>query len=63
MSGITLEKIHEDIMNLKKDIEHIKMKIDEDFELADDVVKEIRDSRKRPKEEFISNEEMGKEFG
>ena len=63
MANITLEKIHEDITALKKDIEHIKMIVDEDFELADEVVEEIDESRKRPKKEFISNDEMGKEFG
>lgn len=44
-------------------MERIKTLIEEDFELADGVVKEIEESRKRPKEEFISHEEMRKEFG
>ena len=63
MSSITLEKIHEDLNGLKKEIEHMRTLIEEDFELSDDVVKEINESRKRPKEELISHEEMRKEFG
>lgn len=63
MGTITLDEIHKDLVKLKKDMEHIKRIIDEDFELNDDVVKDIRESRKRPKNEFISHEEMKKEFG
>ena len=62
MGTITLEQIHEDIMGLKKEIEHLKTLVEEDFELANDVVKEIEESRNRSKEDFISHEEMGKEF-
>lgn len=63
MGAITLDKIHEDLIKLKKDVDHIKMVIDEDFELSDEVVKDIEESRKRPKNQFISHEQMKKEFG
>jgi len=63
METIILQQIHEDLLNLKKEVSHIKILIEEDLELSDDVVREIKDSRKRPKEEFISHEEMRKEFG
>jgi len=55
---ITLEKIHEDIMELKRDLNKVKMIVSEDFELADDVVKEMQESRKRPKKDLISHEKM-----
>lgn len=35
----------------------------EDFLLFDKVIKDIENSRKRPKSGFISNESMRKEFG
>jgi len=63
METVTLKQINENILNLRKEVEHIKMIVEEDFELADDVVKEIGESRKRPEKEFISHEEMKKEFG
>ncbi len=37
--------------------------IDEDFKAADDVVSDVNASRKRAKSEFVSHEEMRKEFG
>lgn len=63
METITLEQIHEDIVDLKKEVERLKALIEEDLEPSDDVVKGIEESRKRPKEEFISHERMKKEFG
>ncbi len=59
----TLTQIHKDLIELKGEIRDIKMFIKEDFELSDEVTKEIEESRKRPKEDFISHEEMKKEFG
>ena len=63
MGNITLEKIHQDILELKNEIGEIKFLLEEDFELSDEVLKEIETSRKRPKKEFISHEDMKKEFG
>ena len=62
METITLDKVNKSILDLKKEIEELKEYIYEDFELADDVVKDIEASRKRPKKEFISHEQMRKEF-
>lgn len=62
MSEITLDKIHEDIMGLRKDIEHIKSVVDEEYELVDDVVIDIKKSKNRAEKEFVSHEEMRKEF-
>ena len=62
MKTITLERIHEDILDLKEEIKDLKNLMMEDFELSDDLVKEINESRKRSKKDFISHEEMGKEF-
>lgn len=62
MGNVTLEQIHEDLVGLKKEIEHLKTLIEEDFELSDDVVKEIEESRNRSSQEFVSQEDMREEF-
>ena len=59
---ITLEKIHQDLVTLKREMMHIKFLLQEDFELSDEVIKDIEASRKRPRKEFISHEAMRKEF-
>jgi hypothetical protein len=63
MGTVTLEQIHKDLVEIKKDIKYLKTIAAEDLELSDEVTKLIEDSRKRPIKEFISNEEMEKEFG
>ena len=40
METITLDKVNKSILDLKKEIEELKEYIYEDFELADDVVKD-----------------------
>ncbi|MBI5393202.1 hypothetical protein HZA96_05005 [Candidatus Woesearchaeota archaeon] len=44
-------------------LERMKALIEEDNELADDVIQDIEHSRKRSPKAFVSNEEMRKEFG
>ena len=63
MGAITLKKIHEDLMGIKKELEHIKTLVEEDFELSESVLRDIEESRKRPRKEFVSHEDMKKEFG
>ena len=63
MGTITLEQIHEDMIGMKMEMERLKNLIEENFELSDDLVREIEESRKRPKSEFVSHEAMRKEFG
>lgn len=62
MGTITLEQIHDDLIGLRRDMSHIKALVEEDFELADDVIVEIEASRKKPKNKFISHDSMRKEF-
>lgn len=62
METITLKEIHEDIMGLKKELRFIKTLIGNEHLLADDVIKEIEESRKKPEKEFISHAEMRNEF-
>ncbi len=60
---INLEQIYKEIINLKREMEQVKTIVAEDFELADDVLKDIEESRGRAEEEFVSDEDMKKEFG
>jgi hypothetical protein len=62
METITLNKIHEDILSLRKEMNEMKILIEEDLEISDEVVQEIEESRSRPKEEFVSQDNMMKEF-
>ncbi len=61
MGSITLEQLHQDLQGLKKEIEDIKTILEENFELKDDVVDEIKASRKTKL--LISHDAMRDEFG
>ena len=62
MKQVSLNQVNENILELKKEIEELKECIHEDFELADGVIDDIEESRKRPKKELISHEAMREEF-
>ena len=48
MESITLNKIHEDLLSIKKDMDRIRIFFDEDeFKLSDKIKKQIMESRKR----------------
>lgn len=69
MANVTLEQINKNILELNKELSEMKGKIEEiqefiqeDFELADDVKKEIWESRKRPISEFMKHEDVVKRY-
>ena len=63
MESITLNKIHEDLLSIKKDMDRIRIFFDEDeFKLSDEIKKQIKESRKTPISAMISQEEVEKEF-
>jgi len=62
MSTVSLETIHKDLKNLQKDMKLIKHAIAEDFELSDEAKNELEKARKTPREEYVSQEEIEKEF-
>ena len=63
MTSVTLERINENILDLKKEIEDIKEMLEEsNLELKDEVKKQIDESRKRPVSEFKTQDEMEKKF-
>lgn len=62
MTTPTIETVNENILKLRDEIASIKRFVEEDFELNDDVVEEVDESRRRNEKEFISQEEMKEEF-
>jgi hypothetical protein len=63
MESITLNKIHEDLLSIKKDMNRIRIFFDEDeFKLSDEMKKQIMESRKIPMSAMISQEEVEREF-
>ena len=63
MENVTLNKVYEKHVRLSREVEQMKHWMAEDLELAEDVILEVEVSRKKPKKEFVSHEEMRKEFG
>jgi len=63
MESTTLNKIHEDLLSIKKDLNRIRIFFDEDeFKLSDEMKKQIIESRKTPMSQMISQEEVEREF-
>jgi len=59
----TLDKVNDNITALRKEVNELKQIIEEDrLELADDVKRQIDNSRKRPISEFRTQEYMKKKF-
>ena len=58
-----LNKIHEDLELLKRDVNQIKIAINLEPELRDEIKERVKEARARiAKGEFVSNEEVLKEF-
>ena len=62
MPTVTLEEINQNIIGLKKEIEGLKEYVHEDFELADDLKKEIEEARKTSRSKYIKHEDVRKRF-
>ena len=63
METITLDVVYAQLLKLSRDVAQMKMLLQEEYELAEDVILEIETSRARPRREFISHEAMKDEFG
>jgi len=63
MASVTMEQIHEDLIGIKRELQHLRDIVEENFDLADDVISDIKESRKKLTSQMISHEEMRKEFG
>lgn len=62
MEAVTLEAIYGEIETMRKDIEFIKHAVAEEYELSAEALKELAEARATPRGEYISQEEMEKEF-
>lgn len=49
----TIETLHQDIMELKKDIEFIKNVISENFELSVNAKRALKEARETPESEYV----------
>ena len=63
METKNIRELRKEVFELKEEVEHLKMIVEEDYDLADDVVAEIEESKRRPRSAFVSHEAMRKEFG
>ncbi|MBS3159918.1 hypothetical protein J4436_03960 [Candidatus Woesearchaeota archaeon] len=49
----TIETIHEDLLDLKKDVTFIKNILSEEFELSDSAFNALKKARETPESEYI----------
>ena len=63
MTGITLEKVNDNVLLLKKEVDEIKEMLEEsNMDLREEVKLQIKESRKRPISEFRNQDEIEKKF-
>lgn len=62
MGKIDLETIHKDLTGLKQEIHELKIIMIQEPELKEDVVKRIYKARQRIKTDFVTHEQMKREF-
>lgn len=53
-----IEKIHKDLMELKRDVEFIKHVVSEDFELSSSAKKSLSSARATPKSKYVNIDEL-----
>ena len=63
MAIVTLEKINENINNLRLDVMELKARLDEEYELSEEAKRELEEARKTMKNEFVSHEDIMKKYG
>ena len=63
MVNVTLNQVNLNVLDLKKELDYIKLLIEEsDLELKDEVKSAIKESRKRPISGFKTQEEIEDKF-
>ena len=62
MPSATLEKLSNDIDEIKVQLNRITHILQEDFELSHEVKKELKEARKQPLSEYINHKDVMKEF-
>ena len=59
---ITIEDVYKEVKKIEKDMGFVKHAIAEDFELSKEAKKQLEESRKTPRAEYISQKDIEKEF-
>lgn len=54
----SLDRIHKDIIDLKRDVEFIKHVLKEDFELSDYARQKLKKARATPKAKYVNIDEL-----
>ncbi|GEM_PF-4463733 len=63
MTGnLTLEHVHKDVLEMKKELDIIRSLLEGELELSDEAKKLLKEARKIKKDEMISHEDVEKEF-
>ena len=62
MASATLEKVYEDVKEIKLQLKKLAMLVGEDFELSESAKKELEEARRTSRAEYVSQEEIEKEF-
>ena len=58
MTTATLEHLHRDILDIKKELVVIRTILAEDFELTEEAKLDLKEAKKTPKSEYLSHEEI-----
>jgi len=62
MKQPTLQQVQNELLDISKKLDHLTALLEEECELADDLITDIEASRCRPAKEFITHERMRSEF-
>ena len=63
MNTVSIKRLQDDLPDMRKELEHLKTIVEEDYALADDVVRDLEASKTRDPREMIPHETMRTEFG
>lgn len=63
METVTLERINENINNLRMDIIELKARFNEEFELSEEAKTELEEARKIMRQDFVTHKEIMKKYG
>ena len=62
MTTVTLQRVYEDLQEIKVEIKKLTAIVEEDFELAEEVKRELVQARKEKLSQYIDHKEVLKEF-
>ncbi len=64
MSEVSIAQLHDDMIALRREVQELKECFHEDFlELSPGIVQKVKEARQRMRKEFVSHNDVRKEFG